>query len=203
MAGVKAPPTKLKRYINNLAAAFRRENTRKYLPASISGAWKADLFLGMPDVDRWVASTVKINSSHLEGARGLRLGIVPSSQGRNDKIYKDEHKNLIVCPLPYDHNFMQYFYHAWIIVQNFLASDAVTPKEAALPTPSHRMVARLLEERREFTVLDVIEGLSAAAQPHLLKTNLIDSQQERNISVSPSNVDGLIGTLLAPKSLQH
>lgn len=44
----------------------------------------------------------KINPSQLEGAKGLRLALIPADHGKSDKIYKNEAKNLIVCPLPYD-----------------------------------------------------------------------------------------------------
>ncbi len=41
-------PVKLKKYLNQLAAAFRRPKTGPNLPQSIKGLWKADLFLGSP-----------------------------------------------------------------------------------------------------------------------------------------------------------
>ncbi len=59
-----------------LSAAFNRPETRKALPSSISGLWKADLFFGTTDADRWLGISLKINPSQLEGARGLRIGIV-------------------------------------------------------------------------------------------------------------------------------
>ena len=94
LTGAQAQPVKLRRYINLLAAAFRRPTTRLYLPQSIRGAWKADLFLGMKDTDRWVGTSVKINATQLEGATGIRIGIVPSRYGNSDKITFDDSKNL-------------------------------------------------------------------------------------------------------------
>ncbi|WP_082755100.1 hypothetical protein [Variovorax sp. PAMC 28711] len=195
LTGAQAQPPKLKRYINQLAAAFRRPTTRLYLPASISGAWKADLFLGMTDSDRWVGTTVKINPAQLEGATGLRVGIVPSRQGGSDKIILDGAKNLIVCPLPYDAAFMELFYSAWIIVQQFIAADAKLPKEASLPTAPQRMVARLLEERRNFPLVDVIEALQPLAQPELLETSPKEKPAE-----SKREEEALVDTLIAPVS---
>lgn len=90
----------------------------------MSGLWKADLFLGTTDTDKWVGNSVKINRSHLEPVRGLRVGIVPTKQGNTDSIVKDESKNLMVCPLPYDGAFVETFYEAWISVVQFLAADA-------------------------------------------------------------------------------
>ena len=195
LTGAQAQPIKLRRYINLLAAAFRRPTTRLYLPSSISGAWKADLFLGMQDTDRWVGTSVKINQSQMEGAKGLRIGIVPSRQGRSDAVVFDEMKNLVICPLPYDAAFMELFYSAWIVAQQFIASDARVPKESALPATSQRMVAKILEERREFPIVDVVDGLSAIAQPELLQT------KEKDISTTPQRDDpAIVETLIAPVS---
>ena len=175
LTGERQQPLKLKRYVNMLSAAFRRQSDRNRLPQSISGLWKADLFVGNTDSDRWIGATVKINASALEGARGLRLGLVPVQQGKKDNIYRDENKNLIVCPLPYDKSFMETFYTAWVIIQQFIAADAYIPKEVALPTPSHRYVAQLLEERRQFPVLDVLDALAPLSQPELLATQQSDA----------------------------
>lgn len=195
LTGQQAQPIKLKKYINMLSAAFRRPTTRLALPYSISGLWKADLFLGMSDSDRWVGTTVKINPRQLEGARGLRVAIIPSQQGQNDRIQVDEAKNLVVCPLPYDAAFMELFYVAWGIVQQFIAADAKIPKEVSLPIASHRMVARLLEDRRGFPLLDVIESLVPLAQPELLMTNeaLIPAE-----SIGPAAAE--VSTVIAPVS---
>lgn len=171
LAGKAGRPVGLKKYIRLLAAAFRRPDVRLALPHSIHGLWKADLFVGNTDKDRWVGTTVKINPTHLEGAKGLRIGIVPSKQGRSDKIYKDEGKNLMICPIPHDASFMEIFYQAWGIVQQFIAADAHLPKEVNLPRPADRQVARYLEDRRNFPVLEVLQALVPLAQPELLKTS--------------------------------
>ena len=168
--GKKGRPVKLKAHINSIAAAFRKPMVRTLLPQSISGLWKADLFTGNPDTDKWIGTTLKINRGQLEGAKGLRLGIVPATEGESDRIVKDENKNLVICPLPYDRSFMQAFYQAWEVVVQFLDSDAKLPTEARLPRPPSRQVARYLEDRRDFPVLDVFEALTPLAQPHLLRT---------------------------------
>ena len=195
LTGAQAQPIKLKRYINLLASAFRRPTTRLYLPVSISGAWKADLFLGMRDTDRWVGTSVKINPNQLEGATGIRIGITPSRQGRSDKVTFDAAKNLVVCPLPYDAAFMEVFYSAWIIVQQFIVADAKVPKEAFLPATAQRMVAKILEERREFPVVDVVDALGPIAQPELLETTTTDRPVEPRRDEDP-----IVETLIAPVS---
>ncbi|WP_075122826.1 hypothetical protein [Burkholderia paludis] len=169
LTGAQAQPPKLKSYMNMLAAAFHRPETRAALPSSINGLWKADLFFGSTDKDRWLGTTLKINAKHLEGARGLRVGIVPATQGAPDKIYKDDTKNLIVCPIPYDGSFMELFYTGWRIVQQFITADAKVPPPVALPAPADRQVAKELEMRREFPIVDVIQALEAQSQTDLLK----------------------------------
>lgn len=194
LAGIAGQPPKLRRRLNGLVAAFRRPNTRTGLPYSIRGLWKADLFLGSLESQQWVGTSVKINPSHLEGAAGLRIGIVPTKQGRSDRIRRDDGKNIIVCPLHHDADFMQVFYEGWRIVQAFIQSDASLPKEAMLPRPTDREICRILEERREYPVVDIIEALKAFGQPELLET---DTEQ-----ADLQNVQGdtETSTLVAPLS---
>jgi hypothetical protein len=171
LAGTRGRPAKLKHHIDSLAAAFRKKEFRDALPWSISGTWKADLFVGFLDSDRWVATTVKINPSQLEGARGLRIGIVPTREGKSDLVRRDDSRNLVICPLPHDHAFMEVFYQGWGVVQQFLASDAKLPKEVNLPRQADRQVARYLDERRNFPALEVLEALGPLSQPELLETH--------------------------------
>lgn len=197
LTGAQAQPPKLKQYIQDLMQAFRRQNYRDQLPSSISGLWKADLFLGNRDTDRWVGTTVKINKSQLEGAQGLRIGIVPSTFGKGDQIVFDSNRNLVVCPLPYDGSFMEIFYSAWQIIQSFIYWDAKMPKPEYLSVGSHRIVAQRLEERRELTVLEAIDSLAPIAQPGLLIT---DSHQV-SISTNSNQVES-IKNVIAPQPLQ-
>lgn len=193
LTGKQSQPPKLKGYINMLAAAFRRPNTRLSLPTSINGLWKADLFLGTTDGDRYVGTTVKINPRQLEAANGLRVAIVPASQGKDDRIKKDEKKNLIICPLPYDGEFIETFYNAWNIVQKFIESDARMPKEVDLPMSSHRYVVKQLVQRSEFPILEVIESFRSIAQPHLLITK--ESNQSLIVE-NPNN--SLVDNMISP-----
>jgi hypothetical protein len=168
--GTRGQPVKLRKHLSAIAGAFRRPNARLALPFSIRGVWKADLFAGFVDADRWVATSVKVNPVQLEGAAGLRIGIIPTRQGAMDRVRRDDMRNLVICPLLHDQSFMQVFYEAWRIVQAFMAADAEVPKEVALPGPHEREVARILFERRQFTVLDVIEAIAPFGQPELLDT---------------------------------
>jgi len=168
--GAKGRPVKLKFHMSRIATAFRQRAERDALPNSISGLWKADLFTGCTDTDYWVGTTLKINKTQLEGAKGLRLGIIPAAEGESDAISYDNRKNLVICPLPYDRSFMQVFYQAWEVVIQFLAADAKVPTEARLPRPPSRQVARYLFDRRNFPVVDVIDALGPLSQPDLLRT---------------------------------
>ena len=176
MYGTRGRPAHLQRHLNAIAQAFRRPKAGLNLPQSISGIWKADLFPGKPDTDKWVGTTVKINPAQLEAAKGLRVGIVPVKQGESDAVVRDESKNLVLCPLLHDGSFMEVFYAGWIIVQQFIAADARLPKEVALPRPADREVARQLAARREFPVADVIDVLGPLAQPELLDTQETDAE---------------------------
>jgi hypothetical protein len=198
LTGRRHQPPRLKSYLNILASSFRRSEQRQTLPSSINGLWKADLFLGNTDTDRWVGTSVKINPRQLEGANGLRVGIVPASWGRRDLVRLDEERNLVVCPLPYDGAFMEVFYNAWGIVQQFIASDAQIPTEVRLPIGSHRRVAVELQSRRDFSVLAVIDALAPLAQPHLLRT------QDQNGSLEITKADKAItGSIIAPSPTFH
>ncbi|WP_428246468.1 hypothetical protein [Ferrovibrio sp.] len=168
LTGAQAQPPKLKTYMNMLASSFHRPETRASLPSSINGLWKADLFFGATDTDRWLGTTLKINAKQLEGAKGLRIGIVPATQGASDKIHKDDSKNLIICPIPYDGSFMELFYTGWRIVQQFISADAKLPAAVELPAPADRQVAKELEMRRDFPIFDVVKALEAQSQTDLL-----------------------------------
>lgn len=75
---------------------------------------------------------------------------MPARERETDMPFLDERRNLMVCPLLHDGNFMQIFYEGWELVQQFLAADVRLPVEAALPRSPMRQVARMLADRREF-----------------------------------------------------
>ena len=169
MYGTRGRPVKLKRHLDSIATAFRKPAAADLLlPYSIRGIWKADLFLGHSDTDKWVGTSVKINPTQLQPARGLRIGIVPQRAEKSDAI--ERRGNLVVCPLRHDADFMEIFYGGFRIVQHFFAAGATMPSEIALYDAAEREVAKLLVQRRDFPVLDVIEALGPLAQPELLQT---------------------------------
>lgn len=197
LTGSKGQPIKLKKHIQGVINAFRKPSLREKLPNSINGLWKADLFVGKTEPDKWVGTTVKINPKQLEAAKGLRLAIVPAKQGRSDKIYIHDTKNLIVCPVPYDESFMEIFYEGWLIVKYFLNCDANIPPEKLLPHGVDRYMCKFLNERKIFNVVDVIEALDIIRQPHLLESD------EKEIEVFLSNKDDIqLNSILAPISIK-
>ena len=175
MSGNRGRPVLLRRHLERAAREFRVQKQPSALPMSIRGLWKADLFLGRAGADRWVATTVKINPTQLEGAPGLRVGVVPAA-ARSDAPYLDSHRNLVVCPLLHDGDFMEIFYTGWNVVRQLLAADARLPEEVNLPGSAARRVAKELADRRAFPVLEVIEALMPQAQPELLETDAVDAK---------------------------
>jgi hypothetical protein len=166
--GNAGSPPKLKRYIPQIVAAFHRHEERNKLPRSINGLWKADLFVGNHEVDRWVGTTVKINQRNLESARGLRIAIYPKSDSR-DTPRLDRIMNLVRLPLSYDQAFMEIFYKSFFLTRAVLRADAQIPRPVDLPDSEDRLVARELQDRRDFPLVDVLETLRAMAQPNLLE----------------------------------
>lgn len=196
LTGTKGQPIKLKKHIQGVINAFRKPSEREKLPNSINGLWKADLFVGKSEPDKWIGTTVKINRDQLEGAKGLRMAIVPAHQGKSDKIYLHETKNLIVCPLPYDHSFSEIFYRAWLIVKYFLNAGSKMPSESSLPLGADRFVCKFLVDRNQFTVLEVLEAMDIVKQPHLLTT------KSEIAKVTTTNPQAQLNTLVAPISIK-
>lgn len=194
LPGTKGQPVKLKRHIQGVINAFRKPSEREKLPSSINGLWKADLFVGKSEPDKWIGTTVKINPTQLEAAKGLRMAIVPASHGKSDKIYKHETKNLIVCPFPYDQAFTEIFYQAWLIIKYFLNAGGNMPSESLLPHGADRFVCKFLVERNKYPVLDVLDAMSVVKQPELINT------EEREASVLESVQKSSLNTIVAPIS---
>lgn len=195
LTGTKGQPIKLKKHIQGVINAFRKPQDRAKLPDSINGLWKADLFIGKAEPDQWVGTTVKTNPAKLEGAKGLRLALIPADQGKSDKIYKHETKNLIVCPLPYDRSFVEIFFQGWNVVKTFLNADAQLPKELLLPRSSDRFVCKELQIRRSYPVIGVIEAFEVLQQPGLI----IVEESEAHLHSTTKEI--AINKIIAPMTI--
>lgn len=198
MYGTAGRPVALRRHLDAAAAAFRTRGQKSGLPHSVSGLWKADLFLGRSDTDKWVGTSVKIKHGALEPARGLRLGVVPV-KGNKDAIYKDDRKNLIVVPLRWDDDFMDVFYWAWWAIVYFLNAGAKEPGQGLLIEPAQRQLVRLLVGHRETPVLEVVEALAPIAQPHLLEPQEVDAALAApDVGGAAWHADVATSTVIAP-----
>jgi hypothetical protein len=184
LVGKIGQPPKLKRHLNSLLRAFRSAKHRERLPPSIRGVWRTDLFVGSPSEDRWVATTMKINATDLEGDAGIRVGLYPERK-KGESPSHDTSKNLILCPIPYNASFMELFYSSFFLVKQFLAADAQLPKPVALPSSDDRHVASELAARREFPVLDVAEVLGPLAQPDLLMSSEVGTDTADTSAIAP------------------
>ncbi len=80
LVGRAGQPPRLKKRLNDLVRAFRNAKHRDRLPQSIRGLWKADLFVGSPNPDQWVATTLKTRRKDFEAAPGLRIGLYPEER---------------------------------------------------------------------------------------------------------------------------
>ncbi|GMU07681.1 hypothetical protein [Corallococcus caeni] len=167
LVGKAGQPPKLKAHLNKLVRAFRSPKHRETLPQSIRGLWKADLFIGSPERDHWVATTLKINRNQLVGDSGLRIGIYPETvPGESPR--KDPSLNLILCPMPYNASFMELFSATFIVIKQLFAANAGIPSPVALPYSADRYVAEQLSARRMYPVVQILEAMEPLAQPGLL-----------------------------------
>ena len=167
LTGLYGERVRIKEYLEDMQKSFRYRSARKNLPLSITGIWKADLFIGNTDTDMWVAASVKINQLSLEYAKGLAIGIVPSRYEQERPCHTQN--GMIICPLLYTNAFMQFFYSAWRVVLEFIKNDAKAPHEQRLSGIEELRVAYYLEKNRDAPVLELVDDdLSKLAHPTLL-----------------------------------
>lgn len=186
--GNRGQPPKLRRYIPQIIRAFHRQDARSQLPRSINGLWKADLFIGNTEADRWVGTTVKVNPDTLSGAQGLRVGIYPQRRA-SDTPRMDSALNLIRLPLPYDSAFMELYYKSFYLVRAFLRADAKVPPPVDLPDSEDRFITQELQARRSFPIFDVLRVLRDMSQHKLLKTEEVELI-EPTTTLSEAGLDG-------------
>lgn len=185
---------KIKEHINTVINVFRRRSLMKKLPPAISDIWRTDLFIGNTDSDMWVAASVKINPLALRYSRGLSIGIVPTRCDTDRACYTKD--GMIVCPLLYNKGFMEYFYSAWKIVTQFIASDAHLPNEKDLYIPVERRVAKYLESMRECRVIELVDNdLKQLAHPTLIEPRI------ETVDIFNPPIKRVSGILIAPDPL--
>lgn len=174
---------KIKKYLQSILNSFRRKEVRDQLPESINEIWKVDLFIGNIDTDMWAAVSVKSNPRELKCAKGLAIGIIPSSWFGNQSCQINKTKDMIICPLLSDYNFMSLFNSAWQIVQNFIQSDAKIPHESLIHDGSEMRIYNRLEKNRDVPVLELVDDdLKQLAQPDFISTKIITPYMDNNLS---------------------
>jgi hypothetical protein len=98
LAGGRGTPVKLKAHLEKVKRAFRLPEVRGDLPRSIRGLWRADLFVGAPSREQWVATTLKTNASQLEGGAGIRIGVYPEERrGDGPSFDKSTREEQAMC----------------------------------------------------------------------------------------------------------
>lgn len=177
LPGTQARPTFLKRHIDNIVVAMRRKGIVQSLPVSIRGVWKADLFLGNPQTDCWVATTLKTNRRHIEEAPGLRIAIYPEERPHEEPRMIN---TLIHCPLPYNTEFMQLFGATFQIMKHLITARGKQPHPSALVYYDDQEVAKWLADRAHFPVLAILDVLESIKQVDLLAAH----KEEETLDIS-------------------
>ena len=184
LTGKKGRSVNILRHLDELDRGYHGRKGGAVIPPSIGGIGKADLFLGMADSNKWVAATVKSNAKKIRGGVGLRVGFVPAdSEGiRSDKIHKD--KGLIICPLPYDGDFMDQFDDTWRMVETLFRGNGKFTR-ASIPA-SHHHLARWLLKLRDVPVSGIIHSLEKAAPKRIVDLDCFRYQQIEALKYKPA-----------------
>lgn len=185
LVGKAGRPAKLKRYLDDLSKAFRNEKHRDRLPYSIRGLWKADLFIGSPGPDHWVATTLKTKRIDLEAAPGLRIGLFPEERPGQGPGFDEKNPTLILCPLPYSGDFMQLFGASFQILKQIIAKKGQQPGRAALVYEDDQAVAKWLVDRSGYPVMDILEALEPLKQPGLLSERDVVAGEDGTEAAAP------------------
>ena len=172
LVGKTGQPAKLKPHLNNLVRAHNSRVHLEKLPSSIRGLWKSDLFVGNPDRDRWVGTTLKTNRRDIEKAPGLRVALFPEERP-NEGPKRDD--TLVYCPLPYSGEFMQLFLAAFNIVKQIVAAKGKQPSRIALINDDDQTVAKWLVDRAHFPLQGILEALEPIKQPAFLAESTVES----------------------------
>lgn len=88
---------------------------------------------------------------------------------------------MLLYPLPYDHEFTEIFYRAWILVKTFLNSGANMSAESHLALGADRFVCSYLVDRNKYPVLEVLDAMEVIKQPELIATKKRSQYNNNNI----------------------
>lgn len=181
LVGKTGQPAKLKPHLKNLVRAHNSRIHLEKLPSSIRGLWKSDLFVGNPERDRWVGTTLKTNRRDIEKAPGLRVALFPEERPKEGPRRDD---TLVYCPLPYSGEFMQLFLATFNIVKQIVAAKGKQPSRIALIHDDDQMVAKWLVDRAHFPLQGILEALDPIKQPAFLEESTVESGATGDIIVT-------------------
>jgi hypothetical protein len=154
--------------------AAQGRSAEAFLPDRIKSIWKTDLFVSGTGDPRYLAATVKSNFVHLEGGRGLRIGIVPESSANNPAgvRYSQQHK-LWVVSLADPNGFMGLFNDAYMAVGRAICHLGKQPQPPYYTKPSAKAqtVQTQLQKYPDATVLEIEAALDEAAQQQLVSVS--------------------------------
>lgn len=172
LVGKTGQPAKLKPHLDNIVRAHNSRKHLEKLPSSIRGLWKADLFVGNPQQDRWVGTTLKTNRRDIERAPGLRVALFPEERSKEGPKKED---TLIYCPLPYSGEFMQLFLATFNIVKQIVGAKGKLPSRIALVHDDDQTVAKCLVDRGHFPLQGILDALEPIKQPGFLTEATVES----------------------------
>lgn len=157
-----------------VAKAAQGQSAEAELTERIKKIWKTDLFLSCEGDEKYFAATVKSNYRHLEGGRGLRIGIVPESTSKGHRPgvkYSDKH-GLWVVTLPDPNGFTGLFNDAFNAVARAMCTlgKQNKPHYYATPSAKGRRVQEQLEQYPTAKVIEIEAALNDAAQQDLVAT---------------------------------
>ncbi|MDP1028279.1 hypothetical protein Q5H91_13725 [Sphingomonas sp. KR1UV-12] len=159
-------------FARHIPTAAQGKAAEPILPERIRQIWKTDVFLSTVSDSRNLAATIKSNFSHLEGGRGLRIGIVPESThvGNRAGIQYDSKTGLWIASLSDPNGFMGMFNDAYHAVMRAMVAIGKQNPPPYWIKPSAK-AQRLLDQMMKFEgakVLEIENALDAAAQQDLI-----------------------------------
>jgi hypothetical protein len=155
-----------------VSVAARGYTAEHLLNNRIKEIWKTDLFLSAEGDPRYFAATVKSNYAHLEGGRGLRIGIVPESthsQNTSGVRYSQKH-GLWLVTLADPNGFMGLFNDAYLAVAWAISTlgKQPLPPYFAKPSAKAQKIQEQIEKYPDAKALEIEDALNDAAQQDLV-----------------------------------
>jgi len=178
LVGKQGRPARLKPHLDNLVRAHNGRVHLERLPHSIRGLWKADLFVGSVEPDRWVGTTLKTNRRDIEKVPGLRIALFPEERPKEGPKKED---TLVYCPLPYSGDFMQLFLATFNIIKQIVAARGKQPSRIALVNDDDQTVAKWLVDRGHFPLQGILEALEPIKQPGFLREAVVESGVDSSV----------------------